>query len=1245
MPFHSHSIAPGSFRPGSGAIAPWLLGPTRRAVQSYGQLFAVPPPLCLLLLVLAVGPVFPMVAAAELSPSLTRLTPPLVATLPNTTTALLVKPDMGLDPDVGSRGKGSVPVAMDHPFSPLSNRSGLVPGPVDILLAGWNGIGSRFPLQATTLTAAAQQATPSSSRQLANIASPPKLHPPRLRGTSGSAPHDSERHALAEYPWKWMWQNPWTSLGFASLAVLCCMQPALGGQGNVSGRGPPAWSPEMETRYPFRNWSRDIMVWSILNSDLDARRKCAAVILQLRGGAEELVRALPPQAIIAGGHINGVQVDPMTFLMHSLSERYSQLGEETRLAALTDLMNFHRQGQERIDALITRFDTIRQRANQEGQLAMSMQGLAWILLRACAVNDTQLMTLLQPFGGLFPADAAQYQQLCTLLRRMGHIIERSPGNIASQLRGGSSQTQSFFAGQGQQHDPWHVQPASDPWSSAFASPTSAMYPAFGTAPAHAQIQATGAYAYASFDADSENGTDTDTISSLGDGDLDLPASIPPTATQAEIAQHLFWAYEAAKSRWRRFTGKPVRAVRRFIRRKGKGKGGERGSKGKGKGKVFLAETSDAELEEIFIGRGKGKGGLKGVRSSGKGKGRVGNPIGPDGTQMECNGCGSRDHFIRDCDHSGARKGGNGKGATSFYATGAGKGASAYVSTVQPPPLEDEGPLAGLAIPTQVQTVLMVHEVGGAAPSNQPPAAPAPPQLEQPPMHIPAWNVPVEAGSVPGPSAESMAGSAPGQQTQPALDLGQQFSAYHHFPQVAMAPMPPPVDLPVWATMESFGFAQPEGRVQPAPLAANPLFPGAVGLNGTSSLDRAQSTQIDQHWHTEATLEQWYESGIAPLPNVAAVSRLDGQHHSFIDQFFQVQTHNTIMRDRGLAKGKGRGKGHWGDPAFQSPEEVTFDGDDRVCAICLEELEQGDRCIRLVCRHVFHVHCWNDLLISTAEATERCPSCRGSARIIARFRFIAPPVVAYQPPANTAPTVHPMTPSDSRAQSSDSFQSVLPWQPAPGAQPEGYYHASTRLPGGVLSILVDIGAWTNLSGKNVARSIAEAAIAAGYKPTQWKMPIPLQIMGVGDGTQDCNWETKLPICIEDENGTDASLHHFETPTVEGSGADLPALLGLKSIRAKQGVVETGEGQERLTFPGPGGYEIKWSPGTKHFPLTCAPSGHLVIPLGDFSKIKEQQGGLPQPGTVFHARQERYSTGGSSSSSRQGHRNKSTSAAGQ
>ena len=390
-----------------------------------------------------------------------------------------------------------------------------------------------------------------------------------------------------------------------------------GGPANQSFRVPPSWGPEQEERYSFRHWSRDILVWSIL-TDLDQRRKAAAVILQLRGGAQELVRSLPPMTIINGGMINGNPTDPMTFVMHALSERYARLGEETRLAALTELMQFTRRGREGIDALIARFDIVRQRANDEGQITMSVQGLAWILLRACQVNDQQLMTVLQPTTGLFPSNLGEYATMCTHLRRMGHIIERSPGNIASQLRNppGGQAHSAFVTAEASVSDPWQS-PSFDPWSSPAGS---APAPEWGSAPqrdgsAHAywgsaptHQQPAGTYAAAGDDYDSDNGTDTDTISSVDDNDYELP--LPATSTPNEIGTHLFWAYQEAKSRWRNFMGKPVRAVRRFIRRKGKGKGKSSG-KGKGKGDkdhraAFLTSLPDEQIEHVFKGKSKDK---------------------------------------------------------------------------------------------------------------------------------------------------------------------------------------------------------------------------------------------------------------------------------------------------------------------------------------------------------------------------------------------------------------------------------------------------------------------------------------------------------------------------------------------------------------------------------------------------------------------------------------------------------------
>ena len=195
--------------------------------------------------------------------------------------------------------------------------------------------------------------------------------------------------------------------------------------------------------------------------------------------------------------------------------------------------------------------------------------------------------------------------------------------------------------------------------------------------------------------------------------------------------------------------------------------------------------------------------------------------------------------------------------------------------------------------------------------------------------------------------------------------------------------------------------------------------------------------------------------------------------------------------------------------------------------------------------------------------------------------------------------------------------VFPWYPAPGVQPQGYYHQSTTLSGNRLGILVDPGAWTNLAGSNVARKMAHLAAQAGLSPTQAKMNVPLHIQGVGSGCQSCTWQVKVPIAVPDSTGEASNLHYFEAPTVDGTGADLPALLGLRSMRAKGAVLEMTPGKECLTFPGPGGYKVEWSPGTMHFPLEQAPSGHLIMPTGEFDKLSRQTGGLPQRATTFHA----------------------------
>ncbi len=78
------------------------------------------------------------------------------------------------------------------------------------------------------------------------------------------------------------------------------------------------------------------------------------------------------------------------------------------------------------------------------------------------------------------------------------------------------------------------------------------------------------------------------------------------------------------------------------------------------------------------------------------------------------------------------------------------------------------------------------------------------------------------------------------------------------------------------------------------------------------------------------------------------------------------------------------------------------------------------------------------------------------------------------------------------------------------------------------------------------------------------------------------------------------------------------------------LETRSGSEKLSFPGPGGYEIQWSPGTRHFNLQPAQSGHLMIPCDDFGNIANESV-LPDNPMTLHTSPAEQPCGGSSATS--------------
>ena len=426
------------------------------------------------------------------------------------------------------------------------------------------------------------------------------------------------------------------------------------------------------------------------------------------------------------------------------------------------------------------------------------------------------------------------------------------------------------------------------------------------------------------------------------------------------------------------------------------------------------------------------------------------------------------------------------------------------------------------------------------------------------------------------------------------------------------PMEPRIELPEMVTLDSFGYLRtgiqsiltPESQIEP-------MWGGAAGGLAPSRLDQGQEQFTTQQRDTELLLDAGRQDS-----DIQVSSTLQGAANDFISDFRMVQEYAE-----GAYTAKQKRRGRASDPSRAAPNleqtlqqrrvearqqgGVDYDGDLKSCSICLMDFDDGEVVIRVVCRHMFHVECYNDYVIS--EQNPVCPNCRGAPTISARFRFVGADAGS-EHSYGTASSVPPAQ--------------TLPWSPADVPQPHGYHHARTALPDGRPAILIDPGAWTSVGGAARGKEIAIAAVRAGRKPSQKKMSTPLEIQGVGHGTNACPYEAILPVALPTTDGG-AVEYNLEVPLVEKSKREncqadqLPLILGLRSMQDKSAVLEMRKGQEILTFPGPGGYTVNWSPGTVHIPLSTAMSGHLMAPCVEYGTVPKSTGGVKKATNTLHA----------------------------
>ena len=127
-----------------------------------------------------------------------------------------------------------------------------------------------------------------------------------------------------------------------------------------------------------------------------------------------------------------------------------------------------------------------------------------------------------------------------------------------------------------------------------------------------------------------------------------------------------------------------------------------------------------------------------------------------------------------------------------------------------------------------------------------------------------------------------------------------------------------------------------------------------------------------------------------------------------------------------------------------------------------------------------------------------------------------------------------------------------------------------------------------------------------KPDQRRRQTPLNVSGVGHGTQKCEFNCTIPCAFKTADGYLAAT--YDTPVINDSTT--PSLLGLNSMRRMRTVIDTNTFEAFLL--GPGDYDLMTSlpPGTQRIQCEQAPSGHMCTPCDYFEELDKQEndGGL-------------------------------------
>ena len=102
--------------------------------------------------------------------------------------------------------------------------------------------------------------------------------------------------------------------------------------------------------------------------------------------------------------------------------------------------------------------------------------------------------------------------------------------------------------------------------------------------------------------------------------------------------------------------------------------------------------------------------------------------------------------------------------------------------------------------------------------------------------------------------------------------------------------------------------------------------------------------------------------------------------------------------------------------------------------------------------------------------------------------------------------------------------------------------------------------------------------------------------MGTGSQQADYDVEVLIAL----GC-GRLDAYRAPELPNS--QTPALLGRKTMKAKRVLLDTFTG--KLFMVGPGGYELKLSPGSEVFDTEDSKAGHMMLPCSQFKGVNRKQ----------------------------------------